>query len=659
MTMLRGLVNYYDRVESTGIVAPPGYSREKISFAVLLASDGSVVDVDDLRDNSGKKPQPKQIRVPQPAKRTSGVAANFLWDKTAYVFGLSATSKRPADERKEFRSRHERILSGTTDQGLLALLAFLQNWDPSRFEALRHSTEMIDQNVVFRLDGSGVFLHELPEAKKIWAEHLSGASGDRGLCLVTGEEGPIARLHPAIKGVPGAQSSGASLVSFNLDAFTSYGKEQGANAPVSERAAHAYATALNTLLSLSQGLDPKTKRPRWKNRIQIGDATTIFWAEAMGGPKAIAAAGPAEDLVMLTFEPQEPSDEQEAAEVRSVLQQIEKGRPIEKIEGLKQKLKAETRFYVLGLSPNAARLSVRFFYETDLGVLIENMGQHWRDLKLGSATASRLPPSAYLLALQTAPMRRSEKRIVADAKKAPAPLIEELMRSIFEGRPYPYTLLATVLERLKADRIVTPLRVALVKASIVRRWRLIGPPPYGSVQETTLVALDPNHSSVGYQLGRLFALYERAQAACFDTINADVVDKFYASAVATPRYVFPSLNANFQNHRKKIEKGNNLAGWVAKRKQADPDYPRRLANSLNSRVGEIMSRFHPSAAAHEDMAGDTARSPIPAQLPIEEQGLFVIGYYHQKFFRPPGADTDQLPDDPDMTPSDTDSEETE
>jgi CRISPR-associated protein Csd1 len=281
--MLQGLASYYERLERTGVAAPPGFSSERIAFLLVLDPSGGPPDVRPNLDDS-KKPKPKPVMVPQPVKRTSGIASNFLWDKTAYVFGASATSKRVAEEHEAFRSLHERLLAGTNDEGLVAFLTFLRNWNPVRYREafLRDADDMLDQNVafLFRLDdGSLGFLHEREAAKQIWSEYLAGSAAEKGLCLVTGEESPIARLHPAIKGVPGAQTAGASIVSFNLDAFTSYGKEQGANAPVSERAAHAYATALNTLLSLKQGVDEKN-RPQWKNRVQIGDATTVFWADA-------------------------------------------------------------------------------------------------------------------------------------------------------------------------------------------------------------------------------------------------------------------------------------------------------------------------------------------------------------------------------------------
>jgi CRISPR-associated protein Csd1 len=433
MTLLHSLVRYYERLEKTGVVAPPGCSSEKISFVLVLTRNGVVADIHDLRDHSGKKPQPKPLMVPQATKRTSGVASNFLWDKTAYVFGASARSTRRGEEHAAFRARHEELLAGTDDEGLGAILTFLQSWDPARYASLRYADEMLDQNVAFRLDGELGLLHERDAARHVWIEHLEGAASETGVCLVTGEEGPIARLHPAIKGVPGAQTSGASIVSFNLDAFTSYGKEQGANAPVSARAAHAYGTALNTLLSLKEGIDPNGG-PRWRNRVRIGDATTVFWAEAEGGPEAAEAA---EIVVFWTLAP--PTDEEESAKIQSVLHKIEVGRPAEEIDELGGRLDSKTRFYVLGLSPNAARLSVRFYQESTLGDMIRRAHEHFSDLSI-EPHSWNVPPAPWRLLRETAAQRGAEN-------VSPA-LAGEFARAVLIGGRYPRALLALTLTRI-------------------------------------------------------------------------------------------------------------------------------------------------------------------------------------------------------------------
>ena len=306
MTILQALAGHYDRLAERGEAPPYGFSNEKISYVILLSRDGQPVDVQSLQDMSGKKPRPGIRAVPRPVKRTSGIASNFLWDKTAYALGVKAgadarDSVLAEREFAAFRKLHEGLLAPSEDEGLSAFLAFLRLWEPTAYGTLPHAEDMLaaNANLVFRLDdGERRFLHERPAARAVWANHLD-RGGSEGLCLVTGDRGPVARLHPAVKGVRGAQSSGASIVSFNLDAFESFDKHQGANAPVSERAAFAYTTALNALLAPGSG-----------QRIQIGDTTTVFWAEAADTEQSEAA----EELFSMLAEP--PTDEQEVAKVR-------------------------------------------------------------------------------------------------------------------------------------------------------------------------------------------------------------------------------------------------------------------------------------------------------------------------------------------------------
>ena len=579
--ILQGLLNYYERLESTGEMAPPGYSEEKISFAAVLAANGNVIDIADLRDHSGRRPQPKRLFVPQPVRRTSGVAANFLWDKTAYVFGQSKTSKRVIAEHEAFKALHNELLGNIKDDGLLAFRIFLGTWTSNKFDTLKYADDLVDQNIVFRLSSEQGFLHDRPAAKAIWARHLASSEAEKGICLVTGEEAPIARLHPAIKGVLGAQSSGASIISFNLDAFTSYGKNQGENAPVSERAAHGYTTALNALLSRSEGTDAKTKRAKWTNRVQIGDATTVFWAEAAGGPENARRAQKAESLFATLLEP--PTDEQEAAKLKTLFQKIEQRRPLHEVDPA---LDNDTRFYVLGLSPNAARLSVRFFLRSTLGELVAHGVEHYHDLAI-EPTAWKTPPAAWRLLRETAAQHEADNI-------SPA-LAGEVARAILTGDRYPRSLLTQTIMRVRADGEINGLRAAIVRACLTRDARL------GIETEDVPMALDPNETNPGYRLGRLFALLERVQRTALGEVNASIRDKFFSSASATPARVFPLLLRGVQDHLGKVRRkgSGGLAKW------------------FDDAIADVM-------------AGLPAASPFPTTLRLEDQGRFVVGYYHQR-----------------------------
>jgi CRISPR-associated protein Csd1 len=258
MTLLQSLAQRYRRLALTGDVPIPGFAPAQISFTVVLDLKGNVIAINDERIGDGKKRRPQTRLAPAAPKRTVAIASGAFWDKTSYVFGRTTldtavsvakqakNAERLIKEHADFLARHEKLLDGTSDAGCAALLAFLRQWLPDRYDTLDYAEAMLDQNVAFRLEGEATFIHDRPAARAaLMTEAGERDAGPQGMCLVTGTIAPIARLHPSIKGVPGAQSSGAALVSFNHDSFTSYGKLQGANAPVSEEAAFAYATALS------------------------------------------------------------------------------------------------------------------------------------------------------------------------------------------------------------------------------------------------------------------------------------------------------------------------------------------------------------------------------------------------------------------------------
>lgn len=565
-------------------ISPPGYSLEKISYAIVLDRDGKVVAVDDIQDTSGKKPVPKSLSVPQPPKRASNIAPCFLWDKTSYVLGVSATSKRSELEYAAFKALHEEALAQTTDDGLRALLAFLASWTPARFAEdppfAVHGERMLDTNLVFRLDGERSYLHERPAARTLRAQVLAhDTDTSLGTCLVTGEQRALARLHPPIKGVNGAQSSGASIISFNLEAFGSYGKRQGENAPVSEQVAFAYTTALNHLLR---------RDTHNRQHLQIGDATVVFWAQA----DTIAQAQAAENLFAEFIDPKD-EDIREAEKVREALEQVRQGRALQDLD---PRLNDGTRIFVLGLSPNASRLSIRYWETDTLKAFAERLAAHHEDLRL-EPSPWRTPPALWRLLLATAPTRDGK----AKSEDVPPQLAGELARAVLTGGRYPSSLLGLLIMRLRADgdERAFGVRAALIKATLARAKRLghkgnnIGAPP---------VSLDPDNTDPGYVLGRLFSSLENIQrAALGKQINATIRDRYYGAASATPAGVFPVLLRNAQHHLSRLRKDK-------------PGY----AVMLEKEVGEIM-----------DLLG----SSFPRSLNIEAQGHFAIGYYHQSRVR--------------------------
>jgi len=549
-----------------------GFSAERIGFVISLNDDGTPVNVTDLRDDQGRKKIARLMQVPQPPKRTSAIAPNFLWDKTSYSLGITAgEGKRVSEEHAAFTNHHLQVLKNEDDAGLKALCLFLRSWTPDRFSNLGWPEDMKDQNVVFALERDrrrNIFIHDRVASKAAWAAQLSNNNKAEAVCLVAGKRSVIARLHPAIKGVWGAQSSGASIVSFNLDAFASYGHEQGDNAPISEQAAFAYTTALNTFL---QGK---------KNRIQIGDTTTVFWADA----SSVELEAEAEGIFAAWL--CDVDERREAKKIAAILEQVRRGQPLKEFApGLEEGV----RFHVLGLAPNASRLSIRFWLEDDFGTIEKNFLRFVSDMRIEPSSRDPAPALWKYLA---------ETAVLGKRENVPPNLAGEWMRAILSGTPYPLTLLSTVLMRLRADKNVSALRVGILKSLLIRNLGKEAP-----------VSLDPENSNKGYLLGRLFATYEHAQfaAALGSRINATIKDKFYGAASAQPRRVFALLEKGSANHLSKLGKKK-------------PGY--RVV--LERAIAAIMASMAP------------ADDPFPASLSAEEQALFGLGYYHQRneFFKP-------------------------
>lgn len=606
--ILAALNDYYARLlddENSG-VSPPGFSQESISYAIVLDCNGQVVAVDDIRDvgSGSKKLTPKGLVVPASFKRAGNVFKPFfLWDKTGYVLGISKIGERArkkisqpelfSDKEREltkeeqkqlerlpkqyeaFKSFHENFLAGTKDDGLVAFLSFIKNWDASSFNQLSvfncHGESFLDANVVFRLDGERRWLHERPAVHSLCSQLQKESTGkELGMCLVTGMMAPVARIHESIKGVRDAQSSGASIVSFNKESFVSYGKNQGENAPVSESVARAYVTSLNHLLNSN------------RQRMQIGDATVVFWAQAENGE----AANAAEDIFSAFLNPKD-GDRRETEKTRDALELIRQGRPLSSLDA---RLAEGTRIFVLGLAPNASRLSIRFWETDTLDAFAKRLAQHYEDLHL-EPSPWNTPPAIWRLLLATAPSRNGK----AKSEDVPPQLAGELARAILTGGHYPYSLLGNIIMRLRADGDISGTRVALCKGVLTRAKRL----GYKGISKGgTPVSLDTNNTEPGYLLGRLFASLEGVQRGALGKhINATIRDRYYGAASATPASIFPMLLRNAQNHLSKIRK--DRVGFAV---------------SLEKEIGEII-----------DLLG----AAFPKSLRMESQGNFAIGYYHQ------------------------------
>lgn len=574
--ILQALTAYYEQLLRQGKIAAPGWDGHfKVSYELRLNDAGQLVDVVDLRvsETKGKKTvlAPRAMRVPARKSRTSGVVAQFLCDNPSYLLGADekGNPERAVECFKACAKLHHAILDGVDSPAARALLAYFDSWDPAQAATHPLLAEQWKEitgnaNLIFgyeAADHSHSFVNDDPAIQNAWQAHYNdrSADSDMGQCLITGKYAPIERIHPLINGVPGAKSSGAALVSFNAPAFCSYGHEQGENAPVSEYAAFAYTTALNLLIA---------DRNHCK---RVGDTTIVCWAES---------AEPAyqDAFSLFLFGAAEASGIEEA-DVQAALRRLAAGQTVPFLE---KELAPDQHFYVLGLAPNAARLSVRFFLRDTFGTFARNLQKHADALEITRpAYDNRKTLSVWALAMET--VNRKER------SPSPAPqLAGDLLRAVLTGGRYPATLLNGVTMRIRAEQDVTRGRAAILKAYYLRNS------PTDLNKEVFTVSLNET-TNVPYILGRLFSVLEAVQSDANPGINTTIKDRYFNSACATPALVFPTLLKLAQKHLQKLPDGK--------------------AVFYNKQITEL--------------AALVPESGFPARLSLPEQGKFEIGYYHQ------------------------------
>lgn len=523
--IIQSLVSLYDRLAKDSDVQLPsfGYSEQKISFALVLGLNGNLVQVKDLRVEEGNKLRPKMMLMPYVGRSGQGFSPQFVWDNTQYVLGCVAWDEKDKKRSKEkaqramkafkvFRKYHKNIFEGQNIVEVQAMLKFLDLWDPSKIKTLDQWEEMLGVNVVFMIDGQRRFIHELEQVNEIWKEiYAEIEQPDKGQCLLTGRERFLARLHPMIKNVDGAQAKGATIASFNKDSFCSYNKEQSYNSPLNVDDAFKYGAVLNYLLR---------RDSHNKQRIRIGDTTTIFWTDRKS---------PLESFLGYVFDPRDDCNDSD--KIKIFLEAVKRGvKPdIPGFDG-------DVLFYVLGLAPNNSRLAVRFWYVSTVEVLEKNIGKHFQHLEMERQwDKDPLNPGIWHLLKETA---RETKDI--------SPLLGgSLMRSVLEGARYPMNLFNGVLNRIRADQRINYLRAAICKAVLTRNFKM-----------EVLMTLDTGKKDIAYLLGRLFAVLEKAQQDAIPGANATIKDRFYGSASATPASVFPRLLRLSQHHISKAEYGH-------------------------------------------------------------------------------------------------------
>ena len=593
--ILQSLVRYYEALEKKEKITSPGWCTAKVSFALDISEKGELLRVIPLKleKQKGKKTvmEPQLLRVPEMVTRSSGVSSNFLCDNSGYFLGIDNKGKPKRSEEcfAAAKKKHLEILDGVEGNAAAAVRNFFESWNPggaAEHPALADSLEemIAGANLIFCVDGDWV--QNDYDVKEAWEIYRDGAETDNeGICLVTGQKTEISRIHGLIKGVPGAQSSGAALVSFNAPAFESFGKEQGYNAPVGTYAAYAYTTALNHLLADKS------------HTSQIGDTTVVYWAED------------GEEIYQNIFGGAvEPTVDNQAI-VAGVFNSLEMGKPIvvEEVEG---SLSLDQRFYILGLAPNAARIAVRFFYQDSFGNILRHLKEHYDRMDIVRPAADEMRYMGVWRMLQETVNKKSRD------KKPTANMAGAVYRAIISGGQYPASLFQGVMGRIRAEQDdkdshihkITKGRASIIKAYLIRNG-------YDKEEEIT-VSLNENSKNVAYTLGREFAVLEAIQEEANPGINATIKDKYFNSACATPAAIFPVLFKLKNSHIRKISNHGKVV------------YFEKL-------LGELQDKM---PVTEEQMV------PCPRRLSLEEQGMFILGYYHQNHKRYEKKDKEEAQD---------------
>lgn len=580
--ILQALKEYYDRkaADPDSGIAPLGWERKEIPFRVVFDSEGSFVRLEDTREGNGNRRRAKPFIVPSLGEaKGNGIKSNLFWENAEYLFGIPVDDEKLNRDGGKYLDRvkkqHECFLEKIrTLQSKLAsnfiykaALGFAETVKPADIESdpLWPEAKLLNQSFLMCLatDSGPVPIPDFPDIKV--AIPIPGIElndeGTKIRCLVTGEMDCLAKLEPNIKGVKDASTMGAHVVSINnkvsgagnggaTPAFASFGKEQGENSPIGKRASLAYTTALNTLL----GKDSRQK-------MQVGDATTVFWSEK---PTELE-----DEFLDLFGEPEKDDPEKGVAAVERLLSSVRTGSFAHEDE--------TTRFYVLGLAPNAARISVRFWHNGTVAEMERRFADWFENLLIVHGPRDKEHLSLWRLLVSIAPLGKSEN--------IPPNLAGAVMRSILEGTPYPATLLSSAILRIKAEHEVTYPRAKLIKAFLNHNL---------NKERKLTVSLDKENTNIGYRLGRLFAVLEKIQEEANPKLNATIRDKFYASASSTPNVVYGNLMRLKNHHLGKLSQGRSI-------------YFEKL-------LGEVISEV-PS---------------FPAHLSLDDQGCFAIGYYHQR-----------------------------
>lgn len=575
--IINALCDYYDILaqdEKSGI-SMHGYERTEFFYEIVLTEEGELSAVTSIVvDKKENKPKsaimPKSMKIP-------GIAASPVCDNMAYIFGVdrkkienkmeNIIDARKFDAAKEL---HLRLFENAVSKEAIAIKKYFEKWDVETaweneliFSAANNAGNAFSGNAAFRLKGEKKYFHECDEIRNIWLEKNKAKAAAVGECIaqcsVTGAISPIAKLHTQLSGVRGAQATGASLVCFNKDSDESYNLSQSYNSRVSESAMFKYTTALQYLL--------KSK----KNKLYIGDDTTLFWACSPDKIYENAAwlmfGGNFDEEDQAKISDENAVDREAEETVKSILEHGIKGIPIN------PDFDPDVQFYVLGLAPNAGRISIRYFYQNSFEDFCDKITRYYED---ASICGKNKYIKAGSMLFSTVSSNSSDKKV--------NPLLGgAVMRAILSGGDYPRLLFNQVILRVKAEANVNQARAAAIKAYLTRNER----------EEWLSVYLNEESKNTAYVLGRTFAILEKIQKdASGGKLNSTIKNKYFATACSNPALAFPSLLKLAQHHLAKID-----------------------GNYLNNRLQECLAFIE----------GEN----FPKTQGMDAQGSFILGYYQQ------------------------------
>ena len=555
--ILKALYDYYERCKGT----LPAFGKElkEIGFLIIIDREGNFLRFEDRRIDSKHA---HAFIVNKQLGRTSAPVANYLYDSSAYVFGFS--DKKDFDGCRKyletFKKKVDEIYKAAPNNvDITAVHRFYQH-DPQAILAKMKSDALwpeIEKNLnkkyslfSFLINGDTQIVAEKEELLDLLEEDNHD---NEKVCLVSGKKGKIVDVATATM-IPGSQAV-AKIVSFQVKSgYDSYGKEQGANAPISEKSEFAYSTALKHLL-----------RSDSRNKFLIGNRTFLFWAS-----KDNAAGNQAEKGIFDLFgfsDTKEDDPNARIEQVRKVFKAIYSG---------ELNTSLDDKFFILGLAPNSARIAVVYWAEIPLKEFAERINRHFDDMEI---TGANKPYTALRSILGAVTLG-------GKASDATPNLPDTLVKSIFQGIAYPYTLFAECIRRIRAEQSIFTTRAAIIKAYLNRQ--------NNNIEQNIKVMLDKNNTNPGYLCGRLFAVLDKIQE---DANNQHTIrERYMNSASATPSAVFATILNLSSHHSEKLNEGRNV--FFEKLKQ------------------EIIEKL--------DADG------FPAHLDLQDQGRFFVGYYHQR-----------------------------